>query len=189
MASPSDQLQYHVTTLRGLVAGVRPDQWNSPTPCDKWTVHDLVNHVVGGGQMFAASFRGETVAMDPDGPLPDMLGDDPLAAFDGAIAAFVDSVNSPGAMERDAVLPFATLPAPIALNIAKFDLLVHCWDLAQATGQPFDPPEDVVLEGQQMAEMIIQPPMRDGDTFYEVVVVTDDASSLERLVAFSGRSV
>ena len=128
--------------------------------------------------------------MDADGPIPDLLGDDPLGAFDAMSAAFVDAVNSPGAMERDAVLPFATLPAPVALSYREVRPLGAL--LGHGAGNGTDAStrrKTVVLEGQQIAEMIIARPMRDGDTFCDVVVVPDDASALDRLVAFSGRSV
>ncbi|MCZ7529021.1 MAG: TIGR03086 family metal-binding protein [Acidimicrobiia bacterium] len=144
MPSPSEQLHYQTATLQDLMAGVKGDQWDNPTPCAKWTVRDLAGHLVGGGTMFAASFRGDTVEVDADDETPDLLGDDPAAALAGMIADFEASAGSPGAMERDVVLPFGTLPAQVALDLVKFDLLIHAWDLARATGQPFDPPAEVV---------------------------------------------
>jgi uncharacterized protein (TIGR03086 family) len=86
-------------------------------------------------------------------------------------------------------LPFATLPGQVVVDIAKFDLLVHAWDLAQSTDQPFDPPADVVEPAMASAQMIIAPPARDGDTFADEVTPPADATELQRLVAFTGRSV
>jgi uncharacterized protein (TIGR03083 family) len=34
------------------------DQWAAPTPCDDWSVRDLVNHVVAGSQMYTALLGG-----------------------------------------------------------------------------------------------------------------------------------
>jgi hypothetical protein len=39
------------------------------------------------------------------------------------------------------------------------------------------------------AQMIIAPPARDGDTFADEVTPPADATELQRLVAFTGRSV
>ena len=189
MPSPSEQVKYQTTTMLQLLRGVKADQWGNPTPCEKWTVRDLANHLVGGGRMVAASFRGETVEIDPEAPMPDMCGDDPVGAVAAALADFEAAADAPGAMEHDVTLPFATLPAQVALNIAKFDILVHCWDLATATGQTFNPPDDVVVEGQQMAEMLIAPQARDGDTFKDVVGTTAGATPMQRLAAFTGRQV
>src|SRR4051812_11293154 len=99
-----------------MVAATTKDQLTNPTPCTKWTVADLFNHFVGGGHMFAAAFRGEAPAM-PDGPAPDLLGDDPAAAFDASIADFQAAISAPGAMEREVALPFATLPADAVVRL------------------------------------------------------------------------
>ncbi len=186
---PSDQLNDHVAGLQKLLAGTRPDQMTNPTPCAKWTVHDLCNHFVGGALMFAGAFRGDEAAMDPDGPMPDLVGADPAGAFDAAVAAFKAAVDSPGAMDRTITLPFATLPAPVTLEILKFDLLVHSWDLATATGQKFTPPDAMVEQASQTAQMIIAPEARDGDTFAAEQTAAAEATPIEKLAAFAGRQV
>jgi uncharacterized protein (TIGR03086 family) len=187
--APSDQIQYQAAAIRDLIANTSPDQMDNATPCAKWTVRDLVNHMVGGGAMFGAALKGDPVEMDLAGPMPDLLGDDPTAAWDGAVQTFSEGVDSPGALERDIVLPFGTFPGSVVLELAKFDLLVHAWDLAKATDQAFEPPPDVVEPAIGAAQMIIQPPARDGDTFKDEINPAADAAPIERLVAFTGRAV
>jgi uncharacterized protein (TIGR03086 family) len=186
MTSPADQISYQAGALHDLIAGVQADQWSNSTPCATWSVRDLVGHLVGGGTMFAASFRGDAVETGESG-MPDMLGDDATAAWDRVIADFQAAVGAPGAMDREVVLPFATLPAQVALDIATFDLLVHAWDLAQATGQSFEPPDAVVAAGRQVAETIVDG-LRDGDTFAEPTDTATDASPMDQLAAFCGRA-
>jgi uncharacterized protein (TIGR03086 family) len=185
---PSAQLDYQRGALRDLVANVQPDQMSLPTPCTDWDVRGLMSHFVGGAGMFAAAFAGESVEIDPDAPMPDLVGSDPLGAFDGALALFTESVDKPGAVDRMVTLPFGTLPGPVVLELLKFDLLVHCWDLATATGQPFDPPADTVEQGLQTAQMMISPELRKGP-FADEVKVGANAKPIVRLVAFTGRSV
>ena len=36
------------------------------------------------------------------------------------------------------------MPGSYALQMLSADNFIHCWDLATATGQQFDPPEDLV---------------------------------------------
>jgi uncharacterized protein (TIGR03086 family) len=189
MMAPSDQLTYQIQTLRGLVAGTEPEQLSSPTPCANWNVRALINHFVGGGHMFAAAFRGEEVHIDPEAPMPDLVGDDPVAAYDGAITDFCAAVDTPGAMDKVINLPVGQMPAPIVLEMLKFDLLVHCWDIARATGQNFEPPAELAEQGLQTAAMVISPEARDGDTFAAEVTPPSSASPIEKLVAFTGRSV
>jgi uncharacterized protein (TIGR03086 family) len=187
--TPSDQLEYQRDTLRGLVANVTPEQLSLPTPCTDWDVRGLIGHFVGGAAMFASAFKGDELAIDPDAPMPDLLGDDPLGAFDTAIAMFNAAVDQPGAMDRTITLPFGELPAPMVLELLKFDLLVHCWDLATATGQHFDPPTDAVEHGLEVAKVVISRELRDGDTFCDEVAIRKPATPIERLAAFTGRSV
>jgi len=185
MAAPSEQLRYQDEVLQGLVAGVKADQWDNPTPCAKWTVRDLAGHVVGGGAVFAASFRGEAA---PEGDPGDVLGDEPAGALAKVFADFQSAADSPGAMDREIALPFAKLPAQVALDVAKFDLLVHAWDIARATGQTFDPPADVVENARTTAETIVGG-LRDGDTFTDATEAPAGASPIDALAAFCGRSV
>ncbi|MSO80015.1 MAG: TIGR03086 family protein [Acidimicrobiia bacterium] len=121
--------------------------------------------------------------------MPDLLGDDAVAAWENAVKAFSEGVDSPGALERDVTLPFATVPGAVVLEIAKFDLLVHAWDLAQATGQKFDPPAEVVEPAISAAQMIIAPEARNGDAFGAEVTPPADATPIQRHAAFTGRAV
>lgn len=187
--APSDQLTYQIETLRTLIKGTRPDQMSAPTPCENWDVRGLINHFVTGAPMFAAAFRGEDIQIDPDAPVPDMVGDDPLASYDAAIEDFCDAADAPGAMDKVLNLPFGQIPAPFVLELLKFDLLVHAWDLSQATGQKFDPPNDIVEHGLGTAQQMLAPEMRNGDTFGAEVTPPSSATPIEKLVAFTGRNV
>src|SRR4051794_687882 len=72
---PIAQFDAVIDTLRPVVAGIRQDQLTRATPCAKWTVADLLNHIVGGGHAFAAAFRG-TPFGDADAAPSDLLGGD-----------------------------------------------------------------------------------------------------------------
>lgn len=184
----SEQLTYVLDSMQNLIANTRPDQLSDPTPCEKWKVRDLINHFVGGGHMFAMAYRGEAMpAMD--GPVPDMLGSDPVAAARAARADFDAAIATPGAMDRMIDLPVGSVPAPAGLDVLTFDVLVHCWDLATATGQAFDPPADVVALADGFARQGLPPEARDGDTFKAEVTPPAGASPLARLAAFTGRTV
>jgi uncharacterized protein (TIGR03083 family) len=39
---------------------VEPGEWSLETPCEGWTVRDLVNHVVGGNRMAVALLAGSS---------------------------------------------------------------------------------------------------------------------------------
>jgi uncharacterized protein (TIGR03086 family) len=184
----SEHLPYVLDSMENLVRGTRPDQLSNPTPCEKWTVRDLINHFVGGGHMFAMLYRGEAMP-DMHGEIPDMVGPDPAASAHAARADFDAALSEPGVMDRTVHLPIGSVPAPVGLQIATFDVLVHCWDLATATGQQFDPPADVVTAAVGYAQQLLPREARDGDTFKDEVTPPADASPFTKLVAFTGRAV
>ena len=55
---PLTQLEQLGPHLGGVVAGIRPDQLDAPTPCDDFTVRGVLDHMIGGAAVFAAAYRG-----------------------------------------------------------------------------------------------------------------------------------
>ena len=56
---PIEQLSYILPTLNATVDRIQTMQMNDPTPCSKFTVHDVLNHMIVLGGTFTYSFRGE----------------------------------------------------------------------------------------------------------------------------------
>jgi uncharacterized protein (TIGR03086 family) len=175
-----------VAVMTPLVHGTSAEALADPTPCREWTVRDLINHVTGGGYMFATCLRGGTV--DPSAAPGDIVGDDHLAAYDAGIREFESALAATDDLSQPVSLPFATIPADMALRIAAADLLVHAWDLATATGQPFEPPTDFVESVTPFYVQFIGPELRDGNTFAAAVEPGPEASPIDRLVAYTGRN-
>ena len=166
--------------LMGVVGGISPDQLDNPTPCAKFTVRGVLEHMIGGATVFAAGFR----AVEPG--TPDTT--DVLAAFGRALSELAASINSDGAFERTIQAPFGTTPGASFARYVVLDGLVHGWDLAMATGQAYEPSDALVGAVEAYAREAV-PPMRDGDTFAEAVSPAASASPIERLAAFTGREV
>jgi uncharacterized protein (TIGR03086 family) len=183
---PVDQLEAIIPQLGELVRGIRPEQMDTQTPCTDFTVRELLGHFLGNLDSVADGLRGEPMPEDL-APRPEILGDDPAKAYDEVMADFMAAVRSPGAMDRVLKVPFGEVPAPALVGFVAFDLMVHSWDLATATGQPFQPDDGLVAELEAFARQAIAPAWRDGQTFAVEVEPSADASPLERLVAFSGR--
>jgi uncharacterized protein (TIGR03086 family) len=81
------------------------------------------------------------------------------------------------------------MPGEAFARLVVMDGLVHGWDIATATGQTYDPPAAVVAEVDAFTRQAISNDMRDGDTFAAAVEPPADASTLVKLVAFTGRQV
>ena len=114
---------------------VRSDQWGLATPCIQWDVRTLVNHVVGENRWAVPLFGGGTIAEVGEQFDGDLLGADPVAAWDESVAEALAAVDEMGAMERTVHLSFGDFPGREYAMQLFADLLVHGWDLARATGQ------------------------------------------------------
>jgi uncharacterized protein (TIGR03086 family) len=81
------------------------------------------------------------------------------------------------------------MPAAVAADILSLELLVHAWDVAEATGQTIEVSDALSGFVLERGREVIQPGARDGDRFGPEVAVGPDADNLRRLAAFTGRPV
>ncbi|MDK0523238.1 TIGR03086 family metal-binding protein [Streptomyces sp. ML-6] len=136
--SADEILERHGEALRlftDRVHAVRDDQWSAPTPCTEWTVRDLVAHLTAE-QLWVPSLvtEGRTVAEVGDAFDGDVLGDDPVAAWDRAAAGAREAFAAPGALERTVNLSYGDTPADAYCAQMVTDAVVHAWDLSRAIG-------------------------------------------------------
>jgi uncharacterized protein (TIGR03086 family) len=183
---PIQQLSYILPTLNAVVDRIEPSQLNNSTPCATFTVHDVVDHMIVGGGSFAYLFRGEDA---PEMKAPTVNGRTPAVEFRTAMKDLLDAIMSPGATERTISTPIGEMPGSVFARFVAFDGLIHGWDLATATGLDYEIPPTVIESVDEFARGALGAHMRDGDTFKEATTAPEDASPLERLVAFSGRSL
>ena len=80
----------------------------------------------------------------------------------------------------------AAMPAAFLASILPVELLLHGWDLAQASGQTLQLSDELVGYVRGLAEMVV--PGGRGSAFADETVPADDASALDRLAAFAGRT-
>lgn len=177
-----EQLAVIIPKLRAVGAGIEPSQLDGPTPCDDFTVAGVLAHMTGLASGFAPMFRG---LESPDG---DSTSGDTMARFDVAMADLLDAVQSPGALDRTIRTPGGPMPGATFARLVAFDGLVHGWDLASSTGQRWDLDDDLVAAVDAFARQAITDEMRDGDAFALERQPAVDASPIERLVSFSGRT-
>jgi uncharacterized protein (TIGR03086 family) len=180
---PLAQLDRLGPVLGGVVAGIRPDQLDAPTPCAGFAVRDVLEHMIGGATAFAAAFRGEPA------PTGEAATGDPLERFGPALDDLVAAIRAPGALDRTVTAPFGDVPGDAFARFVVLDGLVHGWDLAVATGRPYDPPAELVAEVDGFARDAIVPAMREAEMFAAAETTPADASPIEQLAAFTGRRV
>lgn len=166
---------------------VRADQWGQPTPCTEWDVRTLVNHVVGENRWAVPLFAGGTVDEVGDRFDGDLLGDDPVTAWDDSAREALAAVDEPGAMDRTVHLSFGDFPGREYAMQLFADLLVHGWDLARATAQKeLLEPELVAACAGWFADMA--QPYRDAGAVAQRPSVPGDADAQTVLLADFGRA-
>lgn len=185
----TDALSQAFATTRSVLANVKPDQLDDPTPCASWDVRALVNHIVGGSLWFGLTTNAGTSTEPPEA---DHTEGDMVANYDRAIAAAIDAFSRPGALEKQIELPFGTFPGVAFLGLATTDTFTHGWDLARATGQSTDLASELAEQLLAQAKATIPDQFRGSDgaaPFGAEVAIDDGAPAADRLAAFLGRSV
>jgi len=144
---PLDALALARSEFARRVRLVAADDWQRPTPCDGWTVRDLVLHVVGGDRMSAALVRGATreeataVRTNVD------LGDDAVATFDKEADDVAAAFAEPGAFERNIPHPAGIdMPGAQLFGFRVGEYVLHGWDLARAIGADENLDQTIVHE-------------------------------------------
>lgn len=162
------------------VAGVPDDRWDRATPCEEWTALDLVRHVVDSHRTFLGLVGGDP----PRGPSVD---ESPAGAFDTARRAVSARLEDPDRATETYEGHFGVRTFEWAVdNFLSFDLVVHGWDLARATGQDeaIDPAEvaRIRADAEAWGDMARAP-----GVFGPAVQPPADADEQTRLLAFLGR--
>lgn len=167
-----------------LIAGLSPDDREKRTPCDQWNVHELLEHMCGGGQMIAAGLQGQA----PPEEMPGFLADGPAKGWADAFAA-MSAAATPERLEASHQMPFGEVTGEIAVSVITADHLVHAWDLAKATGQDLHIDDDLAQWALGTWQVVVPADGRpDNGGFGPVVAVTDGAPVVDRLVAYTGRT-
>jgi uncharacterized protein (TIGR03086 family) len=190
---PTDRLKQALDATERIVSNIHEDQWSNRTPCPEWTVRTLVNHLVAGNRIFAGIVRG----VQPPPPEErrrlhdiDQLGADPVQAYRAAGAELAAAFSQPAVLERVFQAPIGTVPGIVLFHLRLTELLVHGWDLAYATGQAAQFPDDLAMEALAFSSGSSAPDVpRTGHPFGPTQMVSDDAPAIDRLAAYLGRAV
>jgi uncharacterized protein (TIGR03086 family) len=190
-----DELNKFLTAQRAFsdrVHAVREDQWSAPTPCRDWTVADLVGHLAEENRWAAPLLHGldlESAGKVVEGsrklPVHGGVGANLAEEWDEAAVESADAFSSDGALDRTVNLSRGATPARQYAAEMIFDLVVHGWDLGRAIGYSEPLPADVVEDVYQFAQEFGD--LSGSGAFDKPVEVPDDASTIDKLIAFTGR--
>jgi uncharacterized protein (TIGR03086 family) len=174
------QLDLTGTALGSVVGGIAPEQLDNPTPCEEFTVRDVLEHMIGGATMFTAVFTGNAPTE------PDLS--EPLRAVGPCLVGLVSAINEPGALDRTVTAPRGEVSGADLAQFIVLDGTVHGYDLATATGLPYAP-DDALVEHLIAYAGPALAGMRNGETFKEATQPPPGATPIQRLAALTGRTV
>lgn len=175
-------------STRRFVAQVGSDRWQLATPCEDWDVRAVVNHVTSGNLWAVELMAGRTIEEVGDRLDGDVLGDDPLGAYETSASAAAEVFAAPGAMERPAAVSYGPVPGRVYCGHRLLDALIHGWDIAKGAGL------DTTLDAALVEEVwaVVEPEvegLRSSGAFGDgSVVVPAGADRQTVLLAALGRS-
>lgn len=178
-----DSLEQTFQHAHGVIADVRENQYGEATPCVEWTVHDLLEHIIGVVASLGPTAAGTSGASGGDFE----LGPDPAAQFEDAAAAALAAWRTPGLLDRILDSGAGPMPGRVLAGINLLDTATHTWDLAVATGQPATLPDDVAAAALETSLATITPEIRPG-RFGPEIAAPAGADLTQQLVAFLGRT-
>jgi uncharacterized protein (TIGR03086 family) len=178
--------------LADLVARVRDDELNGPTPCPAYTLGDLIEHVGGLALAFRAAAEKDTASPYVNGtPSGDAarLPADWRGRIPADLAALARAWAKPDAWTGMTRIANQDAPAEnVGVTVAD-ELVVHGWDVARATGQPYSAEPELLDAAQAFLGFFASPDAPAGPevAFGPSRPVAEDSAALDRVVALAGR--
>ncbi|MFI2314607.1 hypothetical protein AMK17_22810 [Streptomyces sp. CB00072] len=197
-------LEQATRRIAALLGRVDESRLNGPTPCPDYTVRELLGHLTGLAAAFRDAARkdlGASTAVSPDAALP-VLDDDWREVLPRRLEEVAAAWRSPDAWTGMTRAGGVELPGEVAGAVALNELVVHGWDLARSTGQPYAAGEAELRSCEALLAPAEDGPGgspedgaddsledgSDGDSLFgPPVPVPGDAPLLDRVIALSGR--
>jgi uncharacterized protein (TIGR03086 family) len=192
---PTIDLGHAAREVARLSDGVTEDQLAGPTPCPDYPVAALLDHLMGLSLAFTWAARkttGTEGGGDQPGPglaTAEHLDPEWRTLLPRRLDVLVEAWRDPIAWEGMTEAGGVRMPAELMGVVALDELVLHGWDLARATGQPFtcDPASTAaVLAFTSASAQPEQAAGREG-LFGPVADVPEDAPAFDRALGFAGR--
>ncbi|MFJ2088881.1 TIGR03086 family metal-binding protein [Streptomyces sp. NPDC087901] len=187
-SAPRLDLEPAARQIAGMLDAIDDARLAGPTPCPDVTVGALLAHVEGLAVAFRDAARKELGATTDTAPSVEsgLLADGWRSTLPVALDEMVAAWRSPDAWQGMTRAGSVDLPGEVAGMVALNELVLHGWDLARSTGQPYRAEEAHLRTSMALlADLGDNPPPT--SPFGPPVPVPDDAPLVDRAVARSGR--
>lgn len=167
-----------LAAINEVLTGLSESDMHLPTPCPDYDVTALLHHLTDTIARLGAA-AGIDTTDDPDSTPSEHLRD---VTEDVITGWRVRGIHG------DVVFSGRTLPDPLALGILSLELVVHGWDLAVALHRPIHITDEHAAFVLDRAHHTLTPQSRAVAGFDDPVPIAPTASTLDQLIAFTGRN-
>lgn len=184
---------YEGTTqhVYSILSGIKQDQAKSPTPCAEWDVRALIDHLVGGAEIASGCLSGTPPDIPFGSSTSSYTEERDLAKlaqiYKELIAKALLVAKSPGALDGRVTTPIDEMPGSMFLGGCCMDNIIHCWDLAKATGQNTRMDPQAVEMSYQMFVPDAMDQGRVAGFIGPLIEIPEESSLQDKLIAYSGR--
>jgi uncharacterized protein (TIGR03086 family) len=173
-----------------IVSAIDFERLGDPTPCPRYNVAGLIDHLVEAGHRAAALGRGQAPPPGDESPHAE-LSDAP-AQLRRAAKEAAEAWGDEAALSSRFTMPWGEeYTGATLVDMYLAELAAHAWDLARATGQLDRLDPSLALPALDGARAMIKPQYRNmvepGAPFGAEVPPPPGADDWERLAAFMGR--
>jgi uncharacterized protein (TIGR03086 family) len=176
---PADELasaEETLVVLQTILHGIGPDDLSKHTPCRKFDVSQLTDHLLNSITQIGGAAGATFSPRNESAPVETQVMDAARPALEAWHRRGLEGTVKLGSNEG---------PASVFAGVLSIEFLVHAWDYARATGQKVHPPDALSDYVLGLAGNIIT--RRTDDFFNEPIPISEDAGVLDRLIAFTGR--
>lgn len=178
---PTDELASAEAALQVLQQVVHPiavEDLTKQTACSEYDVAALTDHLMRSITLLGQAAGATIPERETDASVERQI-----------IAAARPALDAWHRRGLEGTVPFGPneAPATFMASILSLEFLVHAWDYAAALDRDLQVPDSLAEYVLGLVSRIITPESRVQVGFDEPITVPDDASALDRLVAFTGR--
>jgi uncharacterized protein (TIGR03086 family) len=177
--------------LADLVANVKDDALDRPTPCPAYSLGDLIEHVGGLALAFSAAGRKERNAYNGVPPPGDAsrLGADWRERIPRDLMTVAQVWAEPESWTGMTQIAGDETPAEVVGLVLADELAVHGWDVARASAQAYACEPDILEAALKFLQMFASPDAPAGPevAFGPARILLQEAPLLDRVVGLAGR--
>jgi uncharacterized protein (TIGR03086 family) len=175
--------------MTDLITAVPDDLLTAPTPCTESTLGDLIDHIGGFAIAFTNAAKKDFGEGGSQGPSANAanLGADWRTRIPRDLAALAEAWRDPSAWTGMTKAGGLDFPGEVVGVIALDELVVHGWDIARASGQPYECEPELIAAATEFVKPLAEEGFPREGLFGPQVPVPADAPPLDRLIGLTGR--